>query len=92
MKKGLVTILLISGLMMTMKSFLGPSNLKQPSNIIRIHFFENDSANEKPNYSKNFTPRVVRDNFSHINKAGQHSQRISTVSGCGYNVSIFHFF
>jgi len=86
-KKGLVTLLLISVLMMTLKSSLEPSNFEESSDAIDKYFAEIDLANDKPSGS-----REVRDVFSYKKPADKETTEKTTISRCGYDVSLYKFF
>ena len=86
MKKSLVTLLLISVLMMTLKSSLEPeSSFQQPSNTIEEHYAEIDVAiANKPSRS-----RVLRDVFSNATPTKKSTEKTPTVLRCGYDVSLY---
>lgn len=93
MKKELLTLLLISALMLTMKSSMEPSHhFKEPSNTLEEHFDENDLANE-PATTKSLSDlvlsRVSRDEFSRKKSTKKVTENADILSTCGYDVSIF---
>ena len=64
MKQGLLTLLLISVLMMTLKSSLEPNRFQQPLNTVEEHcVLTKDTADKIPNISSDSNSRVIENTF-----------------------------